>query len=84
MSPVDLKILKTLSAALAEALETADLAKDDNTKYVVELSKAAGVALGIVNEATMLTGDIQMLAKKASVPPTIGVQSIFDKLRKGN
>jgi hypothetical protein len=65
---VDLKLLKKLVGELESSLATADGLKDgsDASEYVVEMSKCAGLASGVMSESVALIGDIQVLIQKAS------------------
>ena len=68
---VDLTLLKRLVSELEASLASADVVKEaalNSNDYVVEVSKAAGLASGLVVEATMLIGDIQYLIKSAGSP----------------
>ena len=62
---VDLTLLKRLVSELDAMLATADGmstdVKADKNEWILELSKATGVAAGIMSEAALLTGDIQHL-----------------------
>jgi len=59
---VDLTLLKKLIVELENSLATADGIRAEETdenihNYIVEMSKASGVAAGIVEEATLLISD---------------------------
>ena len=60
---VDLSLLKRLVAELEASLNAADGiktgAKADKTDWTVELTKATGLAAGVMTEAGMLVVDIQ-------------------------
>lgn len=65
---IDLTLLKKLVGELESNLATADGIREEKTDtnvydYVVEMSKSMGIAAGIVQEATMLVGDIQFAVK---------------------
>src|SRR5574338_1696183 len=60
---VDLPLIKKLLGELESSLATAEGIKahdpeSDVTDYIVELSKAAGLAANVMTEAGLLTGDI--------------------------
>jgi hypothetical protein len=65
---VDLTLLKRLVTELDSALENAEqIAANKNEEnvqdYVVEMAKATGIAAGVLQEATMLIGDINQLVR---------------------
>jgi hypothetical protein len=64
-SKIDLELLKKLVGELEVSLQTADGIKSatevNNTDYVVEMSKAAGLAAGVMQEASLLILDIHGL-----------------------
>lgn len=73
---VDLTLLKRLVAELESALTASESLKDDSSKenkeatndYVVEMSKCAGLAAGVMAESTLLVGDIQTAIQLAQGP----------------
>jgi hypothetical protein len=68
---VDLTLLKKLVGELESSLTTADgikTAEGDVTEYIVELSKAAGLTAGVMQEAGMLIGDIQSQVMQVQSP----------------
>ena len=62
---IDLELLKKLVGELEVSLQTADGMKSatevNGTDYVVEMSKAAGLAAGVMQEASLLILDIHGL-----------------------
>lgn len=79
---VDLTLLKKLVAeleAMLVASETIDT-KTNKHEHVIELSKAAGVAAGVMSEAAALIGDIQYIATGT---PAASPQDILGKLLPG-
>ncbi len=65
---VDLTLLKRLVTELDAALEGAEQIaankSDENVQdYIVEMSKATGIAAGVLQEATMLIGDINQMVR---------------------
>lgn len=76
---VDLKLLKKLVGELETSLVNAEAikkdaedAKSDTSDYVVEMSKCAGLAAGIMAESTMLVGDIQNAVHASQGPAPKG------------
>jgi predicted house-cleaning NTP pyrophosphatase (Maf/HAM1 superfamily) len=87
---VDLTLLKQLVAELETTMATADLMPVDSTTsnndYVIEMSKAIGLASGAALEATMLVSDIQLIIKKAASPSPSkedGLKGLLDMLKGG-
>lgn len=82
---VDLTLLKKFVTNLEESLNAAEKlrgAEDNDTHAtIMEFAKASGLAAGIMQEASMLVGDIQSLIKRLQSPP--GVADIFSKLLSG-
>ena len=70
---VNLSILKKLVAELEAGLDAAEglKTKEDASigDYVVEMSKAAGLAAGIMQEGSFLVNDIQAVVRHAQQPP---------------
>lgn len=63
---VNLVLLKKLVAELEVNITAAEEVmekKEDPTDYVVEMSKCAGLAFGVAQEASMLVGDIKNAIK---------------------
>lgn len=70
---VDLTLLKKLVGELETSLATAEGIKDDApasdvNDYVVEMSKATGLAASIMTEAGLLTGDIATAIRSCQSP----------------
>lgn len=72
---VDLKLLKRLVGELEASLATAEgikadaeAADGDVQEYIVEMSKCAGLAAGVMAESTCLVGDIQSAIGHAQSP----------------
>lgn len=69
---VDLTVLKKLVGELESTLNTAHAivssAKPDNAERVVELSKAAGLCAGIMQEASLLVLDIHAVVRGTQPP----------------
>ncbi len=66
---VDLTLLKRLVGELESTLATAEGIKNDAgdvNEYVVEMQKGAGLAAGIMTEATLLIGDIAVAVRSGS------------------
>jgi hypothetical protein len=64
MMKVDLTLVKRLVAELELVLTGLDELKanpDNNVEFIVQASKASGLATGIMQEAALLTMDIQAL-----------------------
>ena len=83
---VNLTLLKHLVSELESSLLGAEeLKKNKESKhlYVTELSKASGLAAGILTEAGMLIGDIQYLSTGVSgLAPTKGTNAALSPLEK--
>jgi len=63
---IDLSLLKKLVVELENTLATTEVSfnKNDLQQYVVEASKAVGLASGVMAEASALIGDIAVLVKQ--------------------
>lgn len=62
LAKIDLKLLKEFVSELERSLNSADgirIAAGDKNQYLIEMSKAAGLASGIMQEAILLIADIQ-------------------------
>jgi len=74
VAKVDLTLLKKLVGELESSLGTAEGIKADKQDtsdlhdYVIEMSKCAGLAAGIMTEATMLIGDIGAVVRQSQGP----------------
>lgn len=89
---VDLTLLKKMVGELESSLATADGIVDNKTEenvydYVIEMSKCTGLAAGIMQEATMLMGDIQSAIRLNTSPAgkeEHPLASILGALKGGN
>jgi hypothetical protein len=81
---VNLKILHALVKELETLLDQADALAETEAEphlYTVEMSKAMGVASGIMAEAGLLIGDIQVLSSNQSLKATgLSKTDLLDKL----
>lgn len=80
---VDLSMLIRLLETLQGQLEIGEkiIENDDfkHQQYVIEMSKAVGLASGLIQEATMVIGDIQTMVRAAGgVKSTSKPSDIFD------
>ncbi len=89
VSKVNLTLLKRLVSELEASVATAETIKSSvesgegaNNEYVVEMSKAAGLAAGVMTESSMLIMDIQALVTKAQAPAPLK-SDILDKFLGG-
>ena len=86
---IDLSLLKQLVGELEASLATAEGIKQEvsvkNNDFVVELSKAMGLATGITVEASMLVGDIQATIQSNGAPATKedGLKNLLNILKGG-
>lgn len=68
-SKIDLTIIKKLVGELESALSLADsMDEQEKTEAVVELAKAAGLALAAAQEAQLLVSDISKLIMETNAP----------------
>ncbi|HEY5268685.1 MAG TPA: hypothetical protein VII94_06235 [Candidatus Saccharimonadales bacterium] len=82
-SKINLDVLKRLVSELETSLTQAEsIAKAEKLDYVVEMSKASGLAAGILTEAGLLMQDIQFLVTGANGPPS-NKQELLEKLLGG-
>lgn len=88
---VDLSILKRLVVELESALATADNVVEnvspDLTQHIVELSKAAGLCMGITQEASLLVFDVHALIRNSQSPKEKTgnlIDSFLDSLKGTN
>jgi len=81
--PVDLTLLKRLVSELETTLTASEAidSKANKNELVVEMSKAAGIAAGVMNEAAALIGDIQYVAGSAGT--VASGQDLLGKLMSG-
>lgn len=82
---IDLSLLKRLVGELESMVATAEGmstdVKADKNEWVLELSKATGVAAGIMTEAGLLMGDIQHII--AGTPAGAPKSDLLEKLLGG-
>lgn len=78
VNKVNLDLLKKLVGELESSLNTAEGVKSDHNEYVVELSKAAGLAAGVMQEASFLVLDIHSMTQQAPAK-----SSLLDILKPG-
>lgn len=80
---VNLDTLKRLVSELELSLTQAEnIAKAEKLDYIVELSKASGLAAGVLTEAGLLMQDIQHLVTGVNMPPS-SKQELLDRLLGG-
>lgn len=75
---VNLSLLKALVSELESALDKADALSDaeaDQNLYTIEMSKAMGLASGIMGESGLLIGDIQVLSANNQNVKASGVKA---------
>ena len=81
---VDLSLVKRLMTELEAAIATAEKMphEDKMTKneWIIELSKAQGLALSVMTEASLLVGDIQHLIGGAPALGSLPKLDLLDKL----
>jgi hypothetical protein len=85
---VDLTLVKRLVAELETALASADNIRANKTEenildYVVEMSKCTGLAAGIMQEATLLMGDIQKVTNHHTLPKEDILSSLLGAIKGG-
>lgn len=86
---IDLTLLKQLVGELEAILATADGIQQEspskNNDYVIEMSKAVGLASGAALEATMLVSDIQTLVRVSTgpAPKEDGLKGLLNLLKGG-
>ena len=86
---VDLTLLNKLVAELAAAIAGAETRQLDSSyssnDYVIDMSKAIGLATGVVLEGSALTLDLQAVIKAASTPDPKGdsLNSLLGILKAG-
>jgi hypothetical protein len=89
VAKIDLDVLKQLVGELESTLSTADsIRADANSKvseYIVEMSKAAGLAAGVMQEAAMLVMDVQTAVQlsQGPAPKEDGLKSLMNILKGG-
>jgi hypothetical protein len=83
---VDLTLLKKLVGELESHLNTAggiQEAEGDIHEYIIEMSRAAGVAAGVMAEAGLVIGDIHHSVRALSVTPGKSDKDFLEKLLGG-
>lgn len=84
ISKVDLTLLKRLVGELETSLTTAEgiksSATSDPAEFVIEMSKAAGLCSGVMQESLMLIGDIQNLTLSVQNPTSSVKGDLLDKI----
>lgn len=82
--PIDLTLLKRLVSELETMLTASEAidSKANKDDLVVEMSKAAGIAAGVMSEAMALIGDIQYVASAGTGSVASG-QDLLGKLMSG-
>ena len=88
LDKVDLDLLKKLVSELEASLTAAEGIKErkDNVKdYIVELSKAQGLAAGVMKESSLLIMDIQALVSSVQAPSSKGdlISQLLGPLKGG-
>ncbi len=83
MEKVNLELIKKLVLELENTLSVAEKIKENlsdkgSTDYIVELSKAAGLATGIMQEGSALVMDVLSLTGTAQSP--LGKQDLLEKI----
>ena len=61
-----MQLVKEFKDSILLNEELRDTDDYDRSKYVIEMSKAMGLAAGIANEATLLIGDVKVLVNQVS------------------
>ena len=83
---IDLTLLKKLVGELESTLATAEGIKNDAgdvNEYVVEMQKGAGLAAGVMTEATLLIGDIAVAVRSGTSPDKDPLATILGALKGG-
>ena len=88
---IDLSLLKRLVSELEAAVRSAEdfraLAEEDKTSYIIEMSKAAGLCAGVMQESGLLIGDLQhatISAQNGAVPSkAFDLEKILGPLKGG-
>lgn len=69
---IDLTLLKRLVSQLEKELDACERIKNDETgelvDFIIEMSKSAGLVTGIIQESSLLIGDIQSIVKVSQHP----------------
>lgn len=89
VAKIDLTVLKQLVGELENSLTTADSIKADSASklsdFIVEMSKAAGLAMGIMQESSALVMDVQasIQMSQGPAPKEDGLKSLMNLLKGG-
>lgn len=76
------KLILELESSLTSAYSIKEDAKSDKNEFVVEMFKAVGLTAGIMTEAGLLIGDIQVLTSASTVSPS-NKKDFLDKIIAG-
>lgn len=83
---VDLVLLKKLVVELESTLESCEKIKSeenfDSTNFTIEMCKSTGLITGIIQESSMLIGDLQTIVK-ASQQTSSKTADFLDKIMVG-
>lgn len=84
---IDLTLLKKLVIELERGLESCDKIKfdenGDQSDFIIEMSKSTGLVTGIMQESSMLIGDIQSIVKASQQLSGTKNTDFFDKVLGG-
>jgi hypothetical protein len=84
MSKISLTLFKQLVKEFEDAIlaneKMRELEDYDRSNYVIEMSKAMGLAAGIANEVTLLIGDIKVLVNQVSTGQDSASKGLSDLL----
>jgi hypothetical protein len=83
VNKVDLTLIKKFISSLEQSLAVSDeirTKQGDVSEYLIELSRAAGIASGIMQEAGLLVADIQSVAMMVQNPKTTSKSELMDTL----
>jgi hypothetical protein len=93
MNKINLSLLKEFVENMEASISVAEDLQDSQTEQgknvsIIELSKAAGLAAGIMQEASLLILDIQTVVKFLQMPPPPQADNILNQIplpsNKGN
>lgn len=83
INKIDLTLLKKMVGELESSLATGEglgTTEGNKNEYIIEMSKAAGLCAGLIQEAAMLIGDVQATIMSVQNPSPAAKGDIFDKL----
>ena len=84
---VDITLLLKLVAQLESSLNVCEAMKDSDADglydFIIEMSKANGLISGIIQESSMLIGDVQSIVKVSQQPGLPVKDQLIDKLLVG-